>query len=137
MPKPSLIVVPAVIYFIAMMILAGVQAPFINDGVAGFCFQLQNASSRINESCSTLFNDYSSGYQGEGEERYTALSPAWNYWLTIVFCWSTLAAFITCFMIMMLRCLFVVDFELVKIVLDKEDGPLLIKSLQSESEGKY
>lgn len=118
-----------------MIILAGVQAPFINDSVAGFCYQLQNVTGKTNSSCRELFNSFSSSYQEDGEIKYSIFSPEWNYLLTLYFCWLTLVAFCGCFIIMVTRCIFVADFELVKITVDKENGPLLFKSA-TESEGK-
>lgn len=135
MPKPSLIVVPVTVYTIAMIILAGVQAPFIDNAVFNFCQQLKNETGQFNTSCRQLVHDFSSKYQEEGESTYSILSPEWNYLLTLIFCWLTLAAFCVCFVIMILRCVFVADFELVKIVVDKEDDPLLYKSA-TQSEGK-
>lgn len=134
-PKPSLIVLPATLYFIAMIILAGVTAPFMNDSIAEFCFQLQNETKQTNVTCRELFNAFSSSYEDEDEIRYSILSPEWNYLLTLIFVWMTLAAFLACFVIMMLRCCFVVDYELVKVEVEKEEGPLLFKSA-NESEGK-
>lgn len=134
-PKPSLIVLPATLYFIAMVILAAVTTPFINDSIAEFCFKLQNKTGQTNDSCRELFNEFSSNYEGEDEIRYSMLSPEWNYLLTLIFAWFTLVAFLVCFMIMILRCCFVVDYELVKVQVDKEEGPLLFKSA-NESEGR-
>ena len=118
-----------------MIILAAVEATFINDGISVFCNQIQNVTSKVNVSCSSLFNEFSSLYEDSNEKMYSVLSPAWNYLLTLIFCWSTLATFCLCLVIMIMRCLFVADFELVKIMIDKEKGPLLTKS-PTESEGE-
>lgn len=135
-PKPYLVVMPAFIYFIAMIIVAAVEAAFINDGIALFCRELQNVTERNNSSCRELFNDYSSRFEDSNEEMYSVLSPEWNYLLTLIFCWSSLGVFCLCLVIMIMRCIFVADFELVKITIDKEKGPLLTKS-PTDSEGRY
>lgn len=51
----------------------------------------------------------------------SVIPSSWHYFLIIAFIWTTLVAFLLAFLLMIIRCLFVVDFELIKITIASQE----------------
>lgn len=127
-PKSYQIVVPAILYFIALIIFSAYEVSFIADGIQQFCIHLRNESGLTNDSCSELFHEFTRDVGVNVTESHSDLllnNTAVNYPLTMVVLWSALVGFCLGFFVMILRCLFVVDFELVKVTVKSEERPML------------
>ncbi|XP_063703690.1 uncharacterized protein LOC134833330 isoform X2 [Culicoides brevitarsis] len=129
-PKPYQIVLPVTLYLLAMIILTAYEVPFISDGLLAFCDNFLNQTSHLNESsngCGSLLDKYSQPeFQMDSSAAVavynpSVIPPSWHFYLSIAFIWTTLGAFLLAFLLQIIRCLFVVDFQLIKITIAHQE----------------
>lgn len=108
-PKPWRIIIPSLVFFTICGISAIVCASFTCEGLADFCSQIQNNSEA--QDCARLISQYSFSQSND------LVLPDKNYYLLTSFSWIWVGCYICGFLIMVMRVLLVVDFELIRVVI--------------------
>lgn len=126
-PQPWCIVFPSTIYMIVMTILSLFYAQFIHKGLMTLCEQLTYENPKC--SCFDLMNIF------EGQEfgitnrtfdksLYSIMLPSENYVLIHIYMYIAMVAYACMVFVMILRCLCVTDFKLVRVTIATYDGDI-------------
>lgn len=101
---------PATISFIVMVIISLYYSVVLCRVLYKFCSAFRTHVNRDDFPCGLLMNRFAMNHS-------TVASPATNYALPQTFSWITLVLWLMALAIMVARCVFVVDFELMQVVI--------------------
>lgn len=123
-PQPWCIVLPTTIYFTTMTILSIFYVQFVHKGLVKLCEQLTYQNPECG--CFGLLNVFQ--VQEFGLNRtfdkswYAIMRPSENYILIHVYMYIAMLAYASMVFVMVLRCLCVTDFKLVRVTIATYDG---------------
>lgn len=115
-PKPWRIVFPSLIFFAVCLVSATVSASRSSEGLNGLCRQFDQIPDGIKLECGTLLAFYS--LQDVHRE---LIPPDRNYYLLASFPWLWVTSYACATVILVLRILLVVDFQLIRVIISTVD----------------
>lgn len=104
------IVMPAILFFTMMVIVSIYYSIVLERTLYDFCAEFRKHLNVTNLPCDELMNQYAINITS------TAM-PSSNYVLSQAFSWITMVLWLIALIIMIVRCVYVVDFELVQVVI--------------------
>lgn len=130
-PKPWRIVFPSLIFFAVCLVSATVSASRSSEGLNGLCRQFDQIPDGIKLECGTLLAFYS--LQDVHRE---LIPPDRNYYLLASFPWLWVTSYACATVILVLRILLVVDFQLIRVIISTVD-PSRTGDLQENQPQSY
>lgn len=105
LPQPWRIVIVSLVFFISMLIISVINLVHIKDGSDAFCRQFKKTMPDV--SCIVLISHF--------KMTKFPIVPGILYILLIVFSWTLVVCWSVLTLIMILRIVFVIDFQLVRV----------------------
>lgn len=112
--EPWRIVLPALVFFVVMTIISAIHQIILTSRLNHFCDDLKSNFYDKSIPCSLVINRFSFN---DELSNHTLISAALNYNLSVAFSWIRLALWALAVAVMMLRCVYGTDFEMIDIPL--------------------
>lgn len=122
--RPWRIVIPSLVFFVVCGISAIVCAGLTTSGLTKFCQQFNEVVPNGESECARLISYFSM------DQANDLVRPDKNYYLVAVFPWIWASSYVIGALILVLRIVLVVDFQLIRIVVstvERDMGRLTVK----------
>ncbi|XP_062536504.1 uncharacterized protein LOC134205343 [Armigeres subalbatus] len=125
-PRPWRIVIPSLVFFLICGISAFICASLTTSGLTEFCKEFNKIISTGGTECARMISYFSMN------EANDLVLPDKNYYLVAAFPWIWAISYVCGALIIVLRIILVVDFELIRIVVSTIESDM--ESLQSDQQ---
>lgn len=104
------IVLPALLFFTIMVIISLYYSIILDRTLYNFCMEFRAHLNLTDLPCGMLMNHFAIN-------NTSTVMPSCNYAVSQTFSWITVVLWLIALIIMIVRCVFVIDFELVQVVI--------------------